>query len=100
MRKHNLYTAAYVTAYNSQGKQTEHSINVRAKKGLLGDVRRTGLPYWEGFGEDPVGKWKSEPSLLVLGISLEDAESLGRKYGQNAIVWIEDDTVPQLVLLR
>jgi len=35
-----------------------------------------------------------------LGISQGDAEAMGRKYGQNAIVWAEDDAVPQLILLR
>jgi hypothetical protein len=100
MKKHNLFTAAYVTAYNSQGKQTEPLINTRQQKLLLGDIRRTGLPFLDGFGEDSTGNWKSEPSFLILGITLEDAEALGERYGQNAFVWIENDYVPQLVLLR
>ena len=100
MQKHNLFTAVYVTAYNSQGKQTEPHINVRAQKALSGDVRRLGLPFLDGFGEDPTGNWKKEPSFLILGISLEDAEALGKKYGQNAIVWMEEDAVPYLIFLR
>jgi len=100
MKSHKLFTATYVTGYNSQGKQTEPHINIKQQKNLLGDIRRTGLPFLEGFGEDPTGRWKSEPSFLVLGISPEDAEALGERYGQNAIVWMEDDYVPQLVMLR
>ena len=100
MEKHKLFTAVYVTAYNSQGKQTEIHVNIRAQKALSGDVRRLNLPFLDGFGEDPTGNWKKEPSFLILGISLEDAEDLGRKYGQNAIVWMEEDAVPQLVFLR
>jgi hypothetical protein len=100
MKKHNLFTAAYVTGYNSHGKQTAPHINMKAQKHLMGDVRRTGLPFLEGFGEDPTGKWKKEPSVLILGISLEDAEDLGRKYGQNAIVWMDDEYVPKLVFLK
>jgi hypothetical protein len=100
MKKHSLLTAAYVTAYNSRGKQTEPLVNTRQQKLLLGDIRRTGLPFWEGFGEDETGRWKSEPSFLILGISLADAETLGERYGQNAIVWMENDYVPQLILLR
>jgi hypothetical protein len=100
MKSHNLFTAVYVTAYNSQGKNTEPHINVKSQKNLSGDVRRTGLPFWEGFGEDPTGRWKSEPSFLILGITLADAEELGKRYGQNAIVWMEDDYVPQLIMLR
>jgi hypothetical protein len=100
MKKHNLFTAVYVTAYNSQGKQTEPHINIRQNKLLSGDIRRTALPFLEGFGEDLTGRWKSEASFLVLGITLEDAEALGQRYGQNAIVWMEDDYVPQLIFLR
>jgi len=37
---------------------------------------------------------------LILGITLADAEELGKRYGQNAIVWMEDDYVPQLIMLR
>jgi hypothetical protein len=100
MKSHNLFTAVYVTAYNSQGKKTEPHINIKSQKNLSGDVRRTGLPFWDGFGEDPTGRWKSEPSFLILGITLADAEELGQRYGQNAIVWMEDDYVPQLIMLR
>jgi Protein of unknown function (DUF3293) len=100
MKKHNLFTAAYITAYNIHGKKTELHINIRAQKNLAGDVRRIGLPFLEGFGEDTTGVWKKEPSFLILGITLEDAEALGVKYGQNAIVWMEDDYAPRLVFLR
>ncbi len=100
LQNQNLASAAFVTAFNRHGRQTDRNINAREQKALLGDIRRTGLPFWEGFVEDPAGKWKSEPSFLVLGISQGDAEAMGRKYGQNAIVWAEDDAVPQLILLR
>ena len=100
MEKHHQYTAVYITAYNSRGKQTDRNINMRSQKALLGEIIRTGLPYWDGFGEDPTGAWKSEPSFLVLGMTQEEAEALGRKYSQNAIVWVEGDGLPGLIFLR
>jgi hypothetical protein len=59
-----------------------------------------GITYFpgEGQGEDP--SWLAEASFLVLGLGREEASDLGRKYGQNAIVWVGSDGVPELVLLR
>jgi hypothetical protein len=36
----------------------------------------------------------------VLGMALDAAQEVGRRYGQNAIVWAGADAVPELVLLR
>jgi hypothetical protein len=38
--------------------------------------------------------------VLVLGIAREDAEALGRRFGQNAILYLEKGRAPELVLLR
>lgn len=51
----------------------------------------------EGRGEDP--SWPAEASFLVLGVGRQEASDLGRKYGQNAIVWVGSDGLPELVLL-
>ena len=42
----------------------------------------------------------AEPSVLVLGLSLEAAKVMGRQYEQDAIVWISTKAVPELVLLQ
>ena len=52
-----------------------------------------------GIGVDPQGCWLGEPSLLVLGIKKNFALSLGRKFSQNAIVWIGSDCIPSLEVL-
>jgi hypothetical protein len=36
----------------------------------------------------------------VLGIDLETAATLGRRFRQNGIVWVSANAVPILVLLR
>jgi hypothetical protein len=54
----------------------------------------------EGLGQHPTNAWEGEESFLVLGISLAKASEVGRKYNQNAIVWIDTDAIPQLILLR
>jgi hypothetical protein len=54
----------------------------------------------QGAGADPSGKLPEEKSLFALGVSLELAQELGRKYQQDAIIWTGPDTLAQLVLLR
>ncbi len=68
-------------------------------KHLEEDVARLGYRMLPGYGADPSGDWPGEPSLLVLGISLDKAKRLGMKYDQNALVWCGANGVPELVLL-
>ena len=39
-------------------------------------------------------------SFLVLGMTLNAAKDLGKKFKQNAIVWSDQSTISQLILLR
>jgi hypothetical protein len=64
------------------------------------ELAAAGYRVVEGAGEDPEGRWPAEPSYLVLGMALDAAQEVGRRYGQNAIVWAGADAVPELVLLR
>ncbi len=45
------------------------------------------------------GEWPGEPSFLAFDITEEHAVALGHLFGQNAILWMEGDAVPQLRLL-
>ena len=45
------------------------------------------LTFFEGLGQTPSLQWPGEPSYLVLGMSLQAAMALGRKYEQHAIVF-------------
>jgi hypothetical protein len=51
-------------------------------------------------GKHPSDDWPIEASYLVLGIALNEACELGKKYEQNAIVWCDSTCLPRLVLLR
>ena len=64
-------------------------------------AQTAGMAYriYQGEGRDPEGKWRAEPSVLIMGIPLAEAEALARKLEQNAIVWIEKGRAPQLVVL-
>ncbi len=53
-----------------------------------------------GYGRDPTGEWPPEDSVLALGFNLEDSMDFGRRFGQNAVVFIEVNKEPRLILLR
>jgi uncharacterized protein len=94
---HNATSAAFVTAANPRGEQRSHAENARAMAALRAALA---LPCLAGEGRDPEGRWSAEPSVLVLGIARWEAEALGRRFGQNAIVYVEKGAAPELVLLR
>lgn len=98
--KEGVETAAFVTAYNPLGQDTAPAINVAAQATLEETVANNRLPFYRGQGEDPKGIWLSEASVLIMGVSYENACSLGNQHQQNAIVWIGSDSIPQLILLR
>ena len=93
--------AACITAWNPRSVPTSREANDMAQRGLLAELAQLAWPLLHGAGVDPDGHWPSEPSLLILGISRDEASALGRSYGQNAIVAasIGDAATPRLVLL-
>jgi hypothetical protein len=89
----NVVSSAFITAYNPFSQPTEEKVNLINQERLIAEVSSC----WEfllGEGADPSGKWPAEPSILVLGIKLEEALSIGRRYQQHAILFtgIEGDT--------
>jgi uncharacterized protein len=90
-------TAAFVTAANPRGEPRSQATNEEAMRVLRASLA---WPYLPGEGRDPEGRWRAEPSVLLLGISRPDAEALGRRLEQNAIVFVEKGAAPELVLTR
>lgn len=93
-------SAAYLTAWNPLGREASRIDNDRSQAALAHKLALGGYSAWSGLGIDPSSDWPGEESLLVLGLDLEKANSIGGELRQNAIVWAGSDAVPQLVLLR
>jgi uncharacterized protein len=89
-------SAAFITAANPRGEPRSDAENEAAMASLRASLS---WPYLEGEGCDPEGRWPAEPSVLVLGIGRGEAQALGRRLEQNAIVFIEKANAPELVLL-
>jgi len=96
---HGATTAAFVTAANPRSEKKSAAENAEAMTALEGMLRAAGYPLYRGEGRNPEERWR-EPSLLALGIWRENAISLGRLFGQNAIVFIEKGKAPELLLLQ
>lgn len=88
LKAYNCFTAAFLTAYNPYSQPCELSDNTKAHQDLVDALTQLGVKYVEGLGTDPNSDWDPEPSLLVLGISLSQAEQLADQFGQNAFLWI------------
>ena len=63
-------------------------------------MRIAGRPWISGAGEDPQGVWAAEASVLAFGVGRAEACGLGARHEQNAVLWVADDAVPRLLLLR
>ena len=91
---------AFLTAYNPQGTVQPDAANDLAHAQLADKLRKLGLQAIEGSGSEEGTDWPSEKSYFALGLALEPAKAIGSHFDQDAIVWVGDDLVPQLVLLR
>ena len=105
MKAHRRPTAAVVTAWNPASHRTPRRLNEAAQARLIAALDARGLPHFrswghDGSGEDGKDRWPAEDSRVVLGLELDDAARLGRRFGQNAIVWSGLDGLPLLVALR
>lgn len=95
-----LKSAAFITAWNPFSVSVSDEDNHASHSRLCEDLAHLSLQFFEGEGQGDDETWPVEKSVLILGIVRDDAGSLGIKYGQNAIVWIGAEAVPELVLLR
>lgn len=96
----NQIWGAFLTAYNPHGKIRDKDTNQAANARLREHLDALGALVFEGEGADPTGEWSPEPSFFVLGIDIKAARQIGEQYRQDAIIWIEEDAIPELVLLR
>lgn len=91
--------AAFITAYNPFGEIRDETENLRHHSRLAARLRAVAEASIRGEGVDPANVWPPEPSILAIGLQKSAAMTIGREFGQDAIVWIERD-VPELLLLR
>ena len=89
-------SSAFITAWNPRSIPTDESENVVAQKALYEDICAMGLDCISGIGKIPRA-WAGERSFLGLGLSEVDSLNLGKKYGQNAVLFAGPQAIPYLV---
>ena len=67
---------------------------------MEGHLSNRKIIFIRGVGRHKVGSWPSEQSVLILGVKIKEAKMIGADLHQNAIVWIDTEAKPKLILLR
>ena len=91
--------ATFITAENPFSQTATEEENAANQARLKKELVALDATVLEGAGEGKDSEWPAEASFLAIGLSRAQACELGRKYRQNAIVWIDANAIPELVLL-
>ena len=93
-------SAAFITAWNPFSRDRYSTSNAYWDRQLNCYLNDSGFSFLPGEGRAQLGDWPSEISVLAFGMSRARAASAGRRFRQNAIVYIQDGRPAEFVLLR
>jgi hypothetical protein len=93
-------SGAFVTAWNPFSKSLSAGVNAYWDRELKGHLRARGFAYFVGEGRGTTGEWPPESSVLAFGMSRAQAASIGRRFRQNAVVYVPLGRPAELVTLR
>jgi hypothetical protein len=88
---------AFISAANPRSQQLSESENESRHGTFRALMARRGFHVFEGEGIPDQPGWTTEPSLLILAVTLEEARELAAVFGQHAIVWGEMRAPARLV---
>jgi hypothetical protein len=88
-----IQAACYLTACNPWGQILEPA-ETRRMRALRQALDSEGWQYLDGFGQDPLGQWPAEDSVLIWGMDADTARQWGRHWQQNAVLWSDADARP------
>lgn len=93
---HQAESCAFITAYNPESKSLSDIENTRRHADLLAHLGGK-WPLYLGEGKSKKGNWPAELSVLIVGVSLEEAREIALKYEQNAFVFAYDTGKSELI---
>jgi hypothetical protein len=98
LKKHESDKWAFITAYNPYSKVLTQDEN-KSRHNEMKELVRNYITFeGHGVGEDPT--WEPELSLLIIGITKDEASKIGKKFEQNAIVYGEFNSKSELLILN
>jgi hypothetical protein len=93
-------SCVFVTACNPFSQLLDPAANAIRYGHLFSLIMRLGIVFLEGEARHPSNGWPPEAGAWLWGLDIDAACAIGRRWQQNAVVWIGGDHVPQLLLLR
>ena len=100
MQQQGVRQASLITACNPHSEMLSPLDNERRMQQLRDGLLQEGWNWTPAFGRDPVNQWPGEDSLLIWHMTPVQASEWGRRWQQNAVLHIDGDAVPELLLLR
>ncbi len=97
---HGASSSALITACNPASQARSEQWNRAATRQLEAELLQRELAFSATVALDSQDNWPPEPGFLVAGLAREPAAALGRRLGQNALVFAGAEAVPRLILLR
>ena len=96
MDEHSASGAVFITAWNPFGVVRGAAENTAANTSLQKDLAEAASFVFPGYGASPEGDWKEE-SYLALRVSRQAATEMCARHAQNAVIFIGEDGVPELL---
>ena len=97
MAARGVSTACFLTAWNPRSQPRSEAENEADQTRLKARLEALGATWLAAEGRDPDGGWDSEPSLVALGLTFQQACDLGDEFGQNAVLFSGADGAMRLV---
>jgi hypothetical protein len=93
-------SGTFITAWNPFSKSQSSGINAHRNRELKNYVSTRGFAFVAGEGRGEIGEWPPEPSIFAFGMTRAQAASIGRRFRQNAVVYVPWGRPAELVMLR
>ena len=100
LAKRGLKSCAFVTAWNPYSIALKEEENTILERKLNLHLNAQGLNHTPGEGVHPSNGWPGERSSLVWGVSETNAREIAEEFQQNAFIWVGEDGIPELILMR
>ena len=100
LAKRGLKSCAFVTACNPYSIALKPEENTILERKLNLHLTAQGLSHPPGEGVHPSNGWPGERSSLVWGVSETNAREIAEAFQQNAFIWVGEDGIPELILMR
>ena len=91
-------TACFITACNPGSQLLSDAENLQRLRLLDAELFAAGKPALAASAIPATPDWPPEPARLVAGLSQFEALSLGRRHGQDAVLWHAREQTTRLII--